>query len=112
MKIELYKPVALTEDLPEHGLKKGDTAIAIEHYPMPEGEEDGYSLEGFGVEIEGVTVEVRESQIEPIDVEAGDDRAEICDRCQQSFVVLPIPFYFQRKLVEEEKGFILSILNV
>ena len=91
MKIELYKPVALTEDLPEHGLKKGDTAIAIEHYPMPEGEEDGYSLEGFGVEIEGVTVEVRESQIEPIDVEAGDDRAEICDRCQQSFVVLPIP---------------------
>ena len=31
---------------------------------MPEGEEDGYSLEGFNVE--AITVEVAESQIEAI----------------------------------------------
>ena len=36
------------------------------HYPMPEGQEDGYSLEGFGIPILGVTVEVRESQIQPL----------------------------------------------
>ncbi len=65
MKIELYQLVALTEDLPEYGLKKGDTAIAIEYYPTPAGEEDGYSLEGFDIDIETVTVEVGESQIKP-----------------------------------------------
>ncbi len=47
MAIELYTQVALKEDLPEYGLKKGDVAMVIEHYPMPEGTEDGYSLEGF-----------------------------------------------------------------
>jgi len=47
--IKLYTEVALTQDLPEYGLKKGDTAIVIEHYPMPEGQEDGYSLEGFDI---------------------------------------------------------------
>jgi len=31
--------------IPAYGLKKGDNAIVIEHYPMPEGQEDGYSLE-------------------------------------------------------------------
>jgi hypothetical protein len=64
--IELYTEVALSQDLPEYGLKKGDTAMVIEHYPMPKGQEDGYSLEGFGIPIAGVTVEVRESQIQPI----------------------------------------------
>ena len=64
--IKLYTEVALTQDLPEYRLKKGDTAIVIEHYPMPEGQEDGYSLEGFGIPILGVTVEVRESQIQPL----------------------------------------------
>ncbi|MBD2774509.1 DUF4926 domain-containing protein [Iningainema tapete] len=66
MAIELYTQVALKEDLPEYGLKKGDVAIVIEHYPMLEGIEDGYSLEGFSVPIKGITVEVRASQIEPI----------------------------------------------
>ena len=64
--IKLYTQIALTEDLPNYGLKKGDTAMVIEHYPMPEGQEDGYSLEGFGTPILGVTVEVRESQIQPL----------------------------------------------
>ena len=66
MMIELYTQVALTVDLPQYGLKKGDIAYAIEHYPMPEGEEDGYSLEGFDTSIPGITLEVRESQINPI----------------------------------------------
>ena len=75
MAIELYTQVALKEDLSEYGLKKGDVAMVIEHYPMPEGTEDGYSLEGFGVPIEGITVEVRESQIEP--VAASVDESEL-----------------------------------
>jgi hypothetical protein len=64
--IELYTQVALRVDLPQYGLKKGDVAYAIQHYSMPEGEEDGYSLEGFDTSIPGITLEVRESQISPI----------------------------------------------
>jgi len=66
MMIELYTQVALRVDLPQYGLKKGDVAYAMEHYSMPEGEEDGYSLEGFDTSIPGITLEVRESQIGPI----------------------------------------------
>ena len=54
----------MREDIPKYNLKKGATAIIVEHYQMPEGEEDGYSLEGFNVE--AITVEVAESQIEAI----------------------------------------------
>ncbi len=43
----LFSQVALVQDLPEHNLKRGDIATIVEYYPMPEGEEDGYSLEGF-----------------------------------------------------------------
>lgn len=53
----------MVEDLPRLGLKAGDRAMVVEHYPMPVGQEDGYSLEGFDTEIKGVTVEVRASQI-------------------------------------------------
>lgn len=66
MTIELYTLVALTVDLPQFNLQKGDIAYVIEHYSTPEGEEDGYSLEGFNVPIEGITVEVRENQIKPL----------------------------------------------
>jgi len=66
MMIELYTQVALRVDLPQYGLKKGDVAYAMEHYSMPEGEEDGYSLEGFDTSIPSITLEVRESQISPI----------------------------------------------
>ncbi|PZO40949.1 MAG: DUF4926 domain-containing protein [Shackletoniella antarctica] len=57
----LFAQVALAEDLPEHHLKRGDIATVVEHYPMPDEEDDGYSLEGFGVA--NVTVEVAASQI-------------------------------------------------
>jgi Domain of unknown function (DUF4926) len=66
MKVQypLFAQVSLTEDLPEHHLKRGDIATIVEHYPMPEGEEDGYSLEGFNVP--HITVEVAASQIIPV----------------------------------------------
>lgn len=67
MSFELFTQVVLKEDLPKYNLKKGNVATIVEHYPRPEGEEDGYSLEGF----EGIvddTVEVRESQIESLEV--------------------------------------------
>lgn len=57
----LFSQVALAEDLPEHHLKRGDIATVVEHYPMPDEEEDGYSLEGFGVA--NTTIEVSASQI-------------------------------------------------
>ncbi|MEO1094311.1 MAG: DUF4926 domain-containing protein [Cyanobacteria bacterium J06638_28] len=60
----LFSQVALAIDLPEHDLKRGAIATVVEHYPMPEGTEDGYSLEGF--EVPNVTVEVATSQIIPV----------------------------------------------
>jgi hypothetical protein len=66
MKVQhpLFSQVALAQDLPEHNLKRGDIGTIVEHYPMSEGEEDGYSLEGFNVP--QVTIEVAASQIIPI----------------------------------------------
>jgi hypothetical protein len=66
MKVQhpLFSQVALAQDLPEHNLKQGDMATILEDYPMPEGEEDGYSLEGF--DVPQVTIEVAASQIIPI----------------------------------------------
>lgn len=60
----LFSQVALAEDLPEHHLKRGDVATVVEHYPMPDGEEDGYSLEGF--DTPNITIEVAASQIIPL----------------------------------------------
>ena len=57
----LFSQVALAEDLPEHGLNRGDVATVVEHYSMTDGQEDGYSLEGF--DVLDVTVEVSASQI-------------------------------------------------
>ncbi|MGF1516766.1 MAG: DUF4926 domain-containing protein [Nodosilinea sp.] len=75
----LFSQVALAEDLPEHHLKRGDIATVVEHYPMPDEEEDGYSLEGFGVP--NVTVEVAASQI--ISVNQWQQEEEILDKLRQ-----------------------------
>ena len=64
IKYPLFSQVALTEDLPEYNLKRGDIGTIVEHYSMPEGEEDGYSLEGFNVP--DVTIELAASQIIPV----------------------------------------------
>ena len=49
MKIQLYQRVALTQDMPEHNLLKGDVAVVVEHLPSAKNgrEEEGYALEVF-----------------------------------------------------------------
>jgi hypothetical protein len=46
MKFELYTDVALTCDLPEHRLRRGDIVKVVEHHAAPDGRE-GYSIEVF-----------------------------------------------------------------
>lgn len=60
----LFSQVALTEDLPQYHLKRGDIATIVEHYPMSEPQEDGYSLEGF--DVPQITLEVTASQLMPL----------------------------------------------
>ncbi len=67
MKYELYTRMALSVDLPEHGLRRGDVATLVEHHPGRPGQEDGYSLEVFNAVGDTVAVvTVGESQIEPL----------------------------------------------
>jgi Domain of unknown function (DUF4926) len=63
MKYQLFMQVALAQDIPELGLKKGCIGTIVEFYSMSDGEDAGYSLEGL---IPGDTVEVAESQLEAI----------------------------------------------
>ncbi len=60
MPLPLFSQVQLTQDIPQFSLKKGSVGTTVEHYSMPEGKEDGYSIEGL---IHQDTVEVTESQI-------------------------------------------------
>src|SRR5437667_11599101 len=46
MKFELYHDVALTCDLPEHCLRRGDIVKLVDHHVAPDGTE-GYSIEVF-----------------------------------------------------------------
>jgi Domain of unknown function (DUF4926) len=57
----LFSQVVLAEDIPNLNLKRGGFATIVEYYPMSNGEEDGYSLEGF--DVPGITIEVSASQI-------------------------------------------------
>lgn len=47
MSVELYQEVALTRDLPEHGLKTGDIAMLVDFVPHPSDGEEGCVLEVF-----------------------------------------------------------------
>jgi hypothetical protein len=49
MKIQLYQRVALTRDMPEHNLLKGDVVVVVEHLPAAKNsrDEEGYALEVF-----------------------------------------------------------------
>jgi len=60
MVFPLFSQVQLTEDIPQFSLKKGSIGTVVEYYPMTEGKEDGYIIEGL---IYQDTVEVSESQI-------------------------------------------------
>ena len=57
-KIELYQRVALTRDLPEHNLCKGDVAVMVEYLPgtSASGGENGYALEIFNAVGETIAV--------------------------------------------------------
>ena len=46
MKLELYTDAALTCDLPEHRLRRGDVVKLVERHVAPDGTE-GYSIEVF-----------------------------------------------------------------
>ena len=65
MKYDLFIRVALSEDLPERRLCRGDVATIVEFHPGRLGQEPGYTLEVFNAVGETVdVVTVRESQIE------------------------------------------------
>ena len=46
MKLELYKDAALTRDLPEHRLRRGDIVKLVDRHVAPDNTE-GYSIEVF-----------------------------------------------------------------
>lgn len=67
MAYQLFTRVALKEDLPEHGLRRGDVATIVEAHPRTADHEPGYSLEIFNAIGETIAVvTVRESQIEAL----------------------------------------------
>jgi hypothetical protein len=45
MKPKLYDRIALTRDVPEHGLKQGDVATLVDVVPHPNGGAEGFVLE-------------------------------------------------------------------
>ncbi|MGD1902166.1 MAG: DUF4926 domain-containing protein [Geitlerinemataceae cyanobacterium] len=47
MELELYTRVALTRDIPERNLKRGDVAMLIDTVPDPDTGKDDYILEIF-----------------------------------------------------------------
>ncbi len=65
MRLPLYERVALTRDLEEHGLMKGDVAVLVDYVPHPLGREDGCLLEVFNALGESLSVvAVRSSDVE------------------------------------------------
>jgi hypothetical protein len=69
MTIDLFSEVALTRDLPEHGLRQGDIATVVEQLPATQdsGDEAGYALEVFNAVGEAINViAVPESAVEPL----------------------------------------------
>ena len=55
MKFELYIDVALTCDLPEHRLRRGDIVKLVDHHVARDGTE-GYSIEVFNAVGETIAV--------------------------------------------------------
>lgn len=55
MKFELYTDVALTCDLPEHRLRRGDIVKLVDHHGAADGTE-GYSIEVFNAVGDTITV--------------------------------------------------------
>jgi Domain of unknown function (DUF4926) len=67
MSIPLYERVALTRDLDEHGLRRGDVGVLLDYVPHPEGGEEGAVIEVFNALGESIAVvAVRASDLEPM----------------------------------------------
>ena len=69
MKIQLYQRVALTRDMPEHNLLKGDVVVVVEHLPAAKNsrDEEGYALEVFNAAGETIDViMVSASTVKPL----------------------------------------------
>jgi len=67
MKLRPHERVALTQDVEEHGLRKGDVAVLIDSVPHPKGGEEGCLLEVFNALGESIAVvAVGLSDIEPV----------------------------------------------
>lgn len=65
--IYLYSQISLTQDLPEHHLKRGDIATFIDTVPHPHGGEEGYVLEVFNALGESIDiVTVSKSAVAPL----------------------------------------------
>jgi hypothetical protein len=105
-KFPLFSEVVLLQDIPAYKLKRGSVATVVEHYPMTELQQDGYSLEGFN--IPNVTVEVAESQI--ISVEQWQKEMEIVEKLHRLSVVklLHLESYIE-KLLSEESSDLLKV---
>jgi hypothetical protein len=68
-RIKCYQRVALTQDIPEHNLCKGDVAVVVEFLPgtAATGGEGGYALEVFNAIGETLAVVmVPASAVEPL----------------------------------------------
>ena len=74
-KLELYQRVALRQNLPSAGLRRGDVATVVELVPHPSGGEEGCVLEVFSALGESLRVAtVPLSSVEPL---AADDLPDI-----------------------------------
>jgi hypothetical protein len=56
MSLELYQQIALSCDIPQEGLKQGDTAYLLDYVPHPQGGETGCVLEVFNARGESISV--------------------------------------------------------
>jgi Domain of unknown function (DUF4926) len=62
----LYTDAALSRDIPEHQLRRGDVVKVVDHHPSPNGE-SGYSIEVFNAVGDTIAVTaVPESALEPL----------------------------------------------
>jgi hypothetical protein len=65
--LELYQRVALSHELPEHNLKKGDVVTLVDYVTHPSGGENGYVLEVFNAVGESIDViAVPMSAVQPL----------------------------------------------
>jgi hypothetical protein len=57
MRYELFQQVALSKDIPEKRLRRGDLATVVDHHPARDGE-PGYSIEVFNAVGDTIAVTV------------------------------------------------------